>query len=284
MFVISCAHRMGPSNADFQTIKGRVRKSYAQWGIPSEFFKDNQTTTPETFLKLLERIESRIPEMNCRVMPSSFNPDDENLRAFPYHLSPRWGSCERALRESGSHGVMMRLPLFWQVESNLYHACRAANAFLFLNESENMPLGAAALRLAEIDAVVTDTKDAFAFSLYLSSNNSPLDFTWVIVHTADYGAIKIPEILLQEGAKVIQEVHIFPGVPVLEQCSPIWKDKSSFFHVSDDYILEQIGNNDAITSANDAPLPFFRYELPLRLREEKKCSCGKQTFSIKKYA
>ncbi len=269
---------------DIEDARNRVQKSYSKWGAPLKFSKDNQTTTPKTFLKLLERIESRIPEMNCRVMPSSFNPDDENLRAFPYHLSPRWDSCERALRESGSHGVMMRLPLFWQVESNLHHACRAADAFLFLNEPENMPLGAAALRLAEIDAVITDTKDAFAFSLYLSSNNSPLDFTWVIVHPADYGAIKIPEILLQEGVRVIQEVHIFPGVPVLEQCSPIWKDKSSFFHVSDDYISEKIGDEVLITSANDAPLPFFRYKLPLELREEKRCPCGKQTFSIKKYA
>ncbi len=266
-------------NAIFQTIEKRVRKSYALWGISPEFFKDNQTTSPETFLKLLEKIESKVPEMNCRVMPSSFNPDDENLRAFPYYLAPRWDSLERALRESGSHGVMMRLPLFWQVESNLHHACRATDAFLFLNEPENMPLGAAALRLAEIDAVITDTKDAFAFSLYLSSNNSPLDFTWLIIHSADKDAVKIPEILLGRGAKVIQEVHIFPGVTVLEQCSHIWKDKSPRFHVSDDYILEKIGDKMTVTSANDAPLPFFRYELSLRLSEEKKCSCGEKTFS-----
>lgn len=264
---------------DFETARASAQNTYARWGIPSESFKGNKTTTPEAFLKLLERIESKIPEMNCRVMPASFDPDDENLRAFPYYLAPRWNSLERALRESGSHGVMTRLPLFWQVESNLHHACRAADAFLFLNEPENMPLGAAALRLAEIDTIVTDKKDALAFSSYLGHNNFPIDFTWLIIHSAEQDAIKIPEILLRSGVKIIQEAHIFPGVPVLEQCSLIWKNKLPQFHASDDYILEKIGEKITITSASNIPFPFLRYELPLQLREVEKCKCGKQIFS-----
>src|SRR6185369_8776282 len=106
------------------------------------------------FHTLLATMEPTIPAMNCRVVPSSFDPDDPALLAVPRPLEAAWPSVEAALRHFGSRAVMMRLPLFWQAEPLLHAACRAAGAPIFVNEPENMPLGAAALQNG-VDTVVT---------------------------------------------------------------------------------------------------------------------------------
>lgn len=230
------------------------------------------------FLELLGAIQSRIPGMNSRVMPSSFNPDDPALCAFPYHHTAGWSSCERTLRDSGAHGVMMRLPLFWQVEPNLFSACQAAGAFIFINDADNMPLGAAAVRDARIDAIVTDAPDAHAFAQYLLEKKSGMAKTWIIVHTPHKDIRPISQILKEPHVRVAQEIHVFPGVPALEQCALLEKNKGSSFHVSDSYGYEKTTDGLALTSTDASPLPLFRYELPLPLHEEGQCGCGKTIF------
>ncbi len=272
---------METTASKFLGVKMRVKEVYERLGISEKFFKENSKTSPDDFIKILGEIENRIPEMNCRVVPSSFNPDDENLRAFPYTLSPSWNSCETALRAFGARGVMMRLPLFWQTESLLHSACRAVGAFIFLNETANMPVGALAIRVAEVATVVTDINDAYLFSSYLAENKFPMGKTWIIVHPIKEGVRAIPEALMEKGIHVAQEVHVFPGVPVLDQCANLWADKSTRFHVSDSYIHENAGGGLLITSAENEPMPFFRYHLSIPLRESGKCVCGKIIFETK---
>lgn len=259
------------------TLRERIHSAYSKQGVPEQFLHGDVMTAPE-FLELLKTIQSHVPGMNSRVMPSSFDPDDPTLCAFPYHKTAGWNSCERVLRDSGAHGVMMRLPLFWQVEPNLFAACRAAGAFIFINDVDNMPLGAAAVRDAHIDAIVTDADDAHAFSQYLLEKKSGMAKVWMIVHTPHKDMVPVPHALKDPRICVAQEVHAFPGVPVLEQCAFLQKNKGASFHVSERYVYEITDDGLALTSNDAAPLPFFRYQLPLPLREEGQCECGKAIF------
>lgn len=254
-----------------------IHDVYRKWGVPEKFLHGDVMPASE-FLELLGAIQGRIPGMDSRVMPSSFNPDDPALCAFPYHKTAGWNSCERVLRDSSTHGVMMRLPLFWQVEPNLFSACQAAGAFIFINDADNMPLGAAAVRDARIDAIMTDAPDAHAFAQYLLEKKSGMAKTWIIVHTPHKDIRPISQILKEPHVRVAQEVHVFPGVPVLEQCAFLEKTKEALFHVSGSYEYEKTENSLALTSNDAAPLPFFRYKLPLPLYEGGQCACGKAIF------
>lgn len=259
------------------TFKRRAHDVYRQWGVPEKFLHGNVMKASE-FLELLHTVQHRIPEMNSRVMPSTFNPDDPALCAFPYHKIAGWSSCEHIVRDSGARGVMMRLPLFWQVEPNLFAACHAAGAFIFINDADNMPLGAAAVRDAHIDSIVTDAQDAYAFSKYLLEKKTGMANTWIIVHDSHTSIAPLPHALEASHLRVAQEVHIFPGVPVLEQCTLLQKNKKASFHVSDSYEYETTKESLALTSNDASPLPLVRYELPLPLYEEGQCACGKAIF------
>ncbi len=259
------------------TFKERAHDVYRRWGVPEKFLHGNVMEESE-FLELLATIQHRIPEMDSRVMPSSFNPDDPTLCAFPYHKIAGWSSCERLLRDSGAHGVMMRLPLFWQIEPSLFAACHAAGALIFINDADNMPLGAAAVHIAQIDTVVTDSDDAHKFSNYLLEKKSGMAKTWIMVHTPHKDITPVPQALKATHVRVAQEIHVFPGVPVLEQCALLEKKKEALFHVSDSYEYEKTKDALALTSNDVMPLPFLRFELPLSLHEEGQCGCGKTIF------
>ena len=226
---------------------------------------------------LLDAIEPRIPEMHCRVIPSSFDADDSELRAFPSKSDWKWDSCQKALQNFQTRAVMMRLPLFWQMESPLHAACRSVGAPIFINEPENMPVGAAALSSAEVDTVVTEAGDGFSFSEYLSQKNLPLPRNWVIVHRSD-APWQIPAALRDAPEiQVAQEVHAFPGLPILHQCQILARKKASVFHVSDAFALQHDDTGTSITSIGDVLLSLTRFELPFTLATIGTCVCGAKT-------
>lgn len=146
----------------------------------------------------------------CRLFPSSFDPDDQNMRGVPVPLDWRWDSVERTFKAWGVRGVMMRLPLFWQLEVPLFHACQSAGAFLFTNDVGNMPLGAVATRIAEIDTVVTDFNDVCMFVPYLLERGAPLPRHWVIVRNPEHAHHPLP--LALANVTVYEEVHSSPGI------------------------------------------------------------------------
>ena len=108
----------------------------------------------------------------------------------------------------------MRLPLFWQLEVPLWYACRAVSAPIFLNDPENMPVGAAAIQRGGIDTIVTEQRDAEQFAAYLQAEHAALPQKWHIVHRAK-DAWRVPAELLHHH--VTHEVHLFPGFPILAQ-------------------------------------------------------------------
>ncbi len=269
----------GAHIAHTESSRQRIFEVYRTWGIPETFLHGNRMPSSE-FMLLLMAIQERISGMNVRAIPSSFNPDDPTLMAFPHTAKLGWNSCERAIRKSVSHGVLSRVPLFWQTEPNLFAACQKAGALVLINDIGNMPLGAAAIRDAEIDAIVTDSNDALTFSSYLAKSGVPLGRLWIIVHSPDSTVWELPGTLRDNPVKVAQEIHLFPGVTVLEQCSVLQNKKESHFHVSDGYESEHDGDVLILSGCEDAPLPLLRYELPMPMQIRKVCTCGKTVFSV----
>ena len=230
--------------------------------------------THRDLLDKIDDVQRELPETHCRVFPASFNPDDPTLRAFPVPVSREWMSLKRHLRHFRSRGVLLRLPLFWQVESPLYRTCREVDALYYANDVTNMPLGAAALRGMHLDTVLTDRSDAVALSTFLGKAGTK--YSWVIVHSLFETPWTIPDELT--SASVAQEVHMFPGVPILTQCESLIEKKVPYFHVVDTYEVEITKEAILISSPPDDPVPLVRYVLP-PLSKQGSCACGKRVFS-----
>lgn len=211
----------------------------------------------------LDAIEPHIQEMDCFVVPSTFDPDDVELRAFPIPNSWKWSSCEEMLKAFKSRVVMMRLPLFWQLEPALYEACQAAHATIFINEPENMPMGAEAIRQGEVDTIVTTAADAAAFSAYLLEKKLHSSCNWIIVHRAEE-AWNIPAILQIADTRVAQEVHLLPGAVALYQCPALAEAKTAAFHIC------------------EYTNPLVPLEIPFELTSREKCSCGETVYGRSK--
>ncbi len=171
--------------------------------------------------------------------------------------------------------ALVRLPLFWQVLSLVHEACGRAGCTLFANERDNMPLANAAVRSAEANIVLTDAKDAYALSLFLAEKNTRMP-NWFIVHETK-GDWTTP-VMLDSDAKIVQEVHLFPGVPLLVQCEDLSKQRSASFHAASGIAIECLDETTLVTSAEAMFVPLEQYWLDVRLATKGTCSCGKEIF------
>jgi len=219
-------------------------------------------------------IQQSLATMQCRIIPTSFEADDPELSGFPIHPNWHWSSCARILSVLKPHGVMIRLPLFWQLEIPLWYACREARTPIFLNDPENMPVAAAALQRGGMDTVVTEYRDAVALVAYLSENNHPLPRAWIIVHRA-YDEWTVPSILSKET--VAHEVHLFPGLPMLAQCPALMNSTSETLHF---HLTPECQYNESSNSVETVPretLPAFTLQAP-PITATDMCECGNITY------
>jgi len=207
-----------------------------------------------------------------RLMPTSFDPNDPDLRSYLIPIDWKWTSCEDALRHAGAIGVMMRLPLFWQLEVPLRDACVAAGAFIFVSDRNNVPLAAEALRSAEIDCVVTDASDTLAFSGFLREKHREQPDSWFVIHPANAPLISLDRLGDASGA---QEVHLFPGLPVLEQCHALRSLKGASFHLCEGF--EYVAESQTVAIEGARPM---RVRLPFALHEDRTCVCGRAVVSV----
>jgi hypothetical protein len=254
-----------------------VQGIYRHWGIELHGLTTQNYTTPQEYLRLLEAIEQVVPARPCRVFPSSFDPQDPHQRSVPRPLFSRWESCEETLRTFGSRGVILRLPLFWQVEAPLHHACTAAKATLFVNDPGNMPVGAEAVRSAGLDTVLTDTEDAGRFASYLLNESRVLPPRWILIHRPDHAWV-VPA-ALDAADRVAQEVHLFPGVPFLYQCPALIEKREPIFHSGGQYHIQIEEGETHITNREEFSLPLWRYRLPRTLAHAGTCSCGRVRYA-----
>lgn len=240
-------------------------------GLPVSYARAESTGMPE-LVAALDAAASVLSSAAHDRSPTSFDPADPLLRGFPRPRGWDWRSARRALERFGGPGAIVRLPLFWQIETPLYRAGKAAGVFLYFNERGNMPLGAAAIELASAATIVTDTDDAARFATFLESKPAPAqNLSWIIIHRID-GAWTLPTAALAPGSKAAQEVHLFPGVSVLEQCDALMEEKSPLFHASDECSIDL--STGRLTGFS--PLPLVRYQLPIALRSAGTCRCGRE--------
>lgn len=223
----------------------------------------------------IQAIQHALGSLPCRIIPTSFEADDPALAGFPLHALSRWDSCAQALVELKAHGVMMRLPLFWQLEVLVWYASREARAPIFLNDPENMPVGAAALQLGGMDTVVTEQRDASLFSEYLLKENLTLPPKWIIVHRA-HERWSVPALL--SDCNVAHEVHLFPGLSVLSQCTALMNadPETLSFHITKGRAYEP-GANIIETPSRDA-IPSFRLDMPA-ITAGVVCTCGERVYT-----
>ena len=252
-----------------------AREAYDKWGITGRFRPEEQMRLTD-FLELLREIEPRIADIPCRVVPASFEPGPE-LLALPRPFDLRWESYTRTLRSFGSLGVIVRFPTFWQLISPTYTASRAAETAILVSEPQNMPVAREAIKRALMDTIVTDTEDALVFCKFLAASGTALPRAWLIVHRAQAAHWDLPAPLDNSAIQIAQEVHLFPGVPVLVQCEVLASGKGSLFHLVEAYRWE-LGDAVTISGTDDDPLPFVRLRLPFALHALEICSCGKTVF------
>jgi len=191
-----------------------------------------------------------------RFVPSSFDPADPDFRAIERGGYEVWHSLARLIASAKVRGVMTRLPPFWQAMSPLHAACRERGVPLFLNDIANMPVGGLALKLGVVDAVVAEASDAMRFAEHCADAGVPAPVLWLIVHPASAPEWQPLRSREKKEGLVAHEVHLFPGVPVLEQCEHLAAADEPRFH--------------RVEPQEDEALPF-------RLAQDGTCPCGKDT-------
>jgi hypothetical protein len=97
------------------------------------------------------------------------------------------------------------------------------------------------------DTVITDTRDAFAFALFCAERNTPVR-NWFIVHSVS-DSWDVP-VMFDSEARVIQEVHSSPGVPVLVQCTDRAAARTGYHSV--DVQIEGVPQFDIHTVATES--------------------------------
>lgn len=140
----------------------------------------------------------------------------------------KWGTLEEALRTFGATGVMMRLPLFWQLEIPMFETCKRAKSFLFVADRANLPVSEKALEHGHIDCVVTDAQDALSFSSYLHEHAREQPRSWFVIHQGVGHVKNLSELGDTPGA---QEVHSSPGMVLLYQCTALRTLRRQEFHI-----------------------------------------------------
>lgn len=227
----------------------------------------------QDFLTRLKEAAPGFPALSARIVPASFELSDPDLCGYPLSADWSWPSCADTLRSWSAHGVMMRLPLLWQLEVPLRLACDAAEAFIFVNDPGNAPLGAAAILQAGVDAVITDAADAASFARTLKERNVPLP-AFLIVCDAHAPLRALEEPL--RGARVSREAHAFPGVPILRQCETLSASPEPRFHALDGWELRLEGGRTLVHGNASCAIPLKDYELPTAYVSEGACACGKE--------
>lgn len=236
----------------------------------------SMNSLPAAFMRDLKRIQSKIPEMTCRIVPSSFDPLDPDLCAIPQKEDGAWRSCTRLFASVKARGVLSRLPPYWQAMSPLHAACREAHVSLFWNDIANMPLGALALAQGIAEVVFAESADASRFDLHCKEAGAPAPAAWVVIHRADAETWE-PLRAQRIGCLVVHEAHLFPGVPILEQCETLAAANALRFHLSASYRWD-LENGTRITNVEEEPFSLQGFALPFGLEKAGECRCGRPVF------
>lgn len=228
----------------------------------------------QRLLQHLDTLEKSIRTLDCRVVPSSFDPHERALRAFPRATTWEWKSLRMAFEKSMSRMIMLNTPLFWQIEPYV-HGAREGSAALFVNEPFNIPVNTVAATLIGVDTVVIAAEDAKALSLHIVETGAATPYNWILIHEATSSSWDTPAPLV-DVKRAVHEIHLVPGVPLLWQCEHLY-NQHILFHTSGEFTWSISDKKISITTKELAPYTFSDFELPFLLSyTSTACSCGEK--------
>lgn len=229
------------------------------------------------FLDELRAFEGLVPDTPCRLAPASFDPHDSSLTAFPRPVTARWQGCEDALKLFDASVVMLSLPFFWQVESYVRAGCEAARAGLFMNDPDNPTIGAEAVRAIGVDVVIQEASRFESFLELLDEKSFRAPRGFFLVHRFDSPSWRVTRKHPDIG--IWREVHLFPGVPLLEQCVHACRAQSDEFHLSRGFEWSFSGDFAIISSRDESRVPLRNVEIPMRITRRDTCPCGHDLYT-----
>lgn len=230
----------------------------------------------EHFLEQLRPIQQRIPSLNCRVAPSTFDANDPNLLVIPRPLDAHWKSGETIFRDMSSSGVIVRVPLFWQMHAMAHAASRAVGIPLAIHDPNNIPVAAVAIERAGLNTVVSELGSAQSLLHYLTEKKRAFPTTYVVIFPID--AVRnlsdVRQLAVIEN--VACEVHLCPTVPLLVQCIALANERKPLFHVSELFRPPEGATVTYVRSSGSDALMISEIRLPFGLRVVGTCTCGEK--------
>lgn len=233
-------------------------------------------TLAHKLASILDPLQDKIKDMQCRVVPSAFNSSDPYLRAFPIARDWRWSSAAEHLLAFKPQTLILQLPSFWQLEPFAHAASRAAEAPVCNIEPQNFPLDKAAIRLASADAILAEASEAGAIADYLTAQQIELPPYWILVYAGDAPSWDLATALTNKEVAVAREVHLVPGVPLLVQCKDIVAAKNGYYHQSDLFTWNDTLSAPAISTTDSLLFTLKDFTLPFALADNGACACGKR--------
>ena len=237
------------------------------------------TAAPMTRASLTESLKKAanvVHDAHGRYVSTVFDQESDDVGVYPRAEQAAWDSAVDVLARYSGAGVMMRAPLFWQLEIPLFEACRKSGTFIFVNDRGNMPLGAAAIKRGSMQVVVTDADDANAFAQHLLLHGDPFPKSWLVIQKSGR-LVPISSALTGSGSQVHEEIHAIPGLPIFVQCAGIIGSGS--YHTVPEFAYE-FGHTTYVTGPERDPLPLVRFDAECTAKEVSVCACGKTTYMV----
>ena len=222
-----------------------------------------------TLNQLLIQCAPSLVTTDVRHLPNDFDP--KNISAtYPLSMTWRWTWLQRVLQTAPAPGVVVRLPLFFQLEPLVFHACRESKTFLFLNDKANMPVARAALSEEAFSTVLTTEDDVTGLITYLTQQGFSKPLHWITISPL------APLRKIDLGShRMMRSLHLVPGLPIFEEC----EDSPDNFHLASPLTAESENGHWHISGYLDNPLPLWRFHLPFS-PECCKCSCGRAGYKL----
>ncbi len=256
--------------------------AYEHWRVPRSLIEEIETSgyvSLAQFNRLLTLIEPHTATDRHRISPTEFLGAGLDTHALPRSFDWRWGSLERVLQEFLPTGVMTMLPQFWQTEPAIFFACKSAQTPLFTIQPDNLAVAARAIDLGGVDTIIAPYEVAKNFISYLTQYGDTLPRHWILIRSTPTQVNDTA--MFPTSCAVVNEYHLFPGIPAMVQCAGQARARSNFFHLSDDFILSNEDDSSLLTSKEKETMPVFRLQMSCAAREEAVCDqCGKATYSL----